>query len=66
MGQTPAEYLQWWRLQLAAQRLRESQDSIASISMDVGYENPSAFARAFKRLLGRSPVEFRASVERQL
>lgn len=66
MGQTPAEYLQWWRLQLAAQRLRESQDSIASISMDVGYDNPSAFARAFKRLLGRSPVEFRASVERQL
>jgi AraC-like DNA-binding protein len=66
MGQTPAEYLQWWRLQLAAQRLRESQDSIASISMGVGYDDPSAFARAFKRLLGRSPGEFRASVERRL
>jgi AraC-like DNA-binding protein len=66
MGQTPAEYLQWWRLQLAAQRLRESQDSIASIAMGVGYDDPSAFARAFKRLLGRSPGEFRASVERQL
>jgi AraC-like DNA-binding protein len=66
MGQTPAEYLQWWRLQLAAQRLRESQDSIASISMSVGYDDPSAFARAFKRLLGRSPGEFRASVERRL
>ena len=66
MGQTPAEYLQWWRLQLAAQRLRESQDSIAIISMGVGYDDPSAFARAFKRLFGRSPGEFRASVERQL
>lgn len=63
MGQTPAAYLQWWRVQLAAQRLRESQDSIASISMAVGYDNPSAFARAFKRALGRSPVEFRASAE---
>ena len=48
MGQTPAGYLQWWRLQLAAQRLRETQDSVVEIAMAVGYDNASAFARVFK------------------
>jgi AraC-like DNA-binding protein len=61
LGQTPAEYLQWWRLQLAAQRLRETRDSVGSIAMAVGYDNPSAFARAFKRLFGQSPNEYRVA-----
>jgi len=61
LGQTPTEYLQGWRLQLAAQRLRETKDSVTQIAMSVGYDNPSAFARAFKRLMGQSPNEFRAA-----
>ena len=61
LGQTPTEYLQGWRLQLAAQKLRETQDSVTQIAMSIGYDNPSAFARAFKRLLGQSPNEFRAA-----
>jgi hypothetical protein len=61
MGQTPAEYLQWWRLQRAAQRLRETQDSVVQIALAVGYDNPSAFARVFRKALGESPTEFRAS-----
>lgn len=64
VGQTPAEYLQWWRLQLAARRLCETEDSVGSIAMTVGYGSPSAFARAFRRALGRSPNEFRAARER--
>jgi len=63
LGQTPADYLLWWRLQLAAQRLRDTDDSVASIALAVGYGNASAFARAFKRLLGRSPNEFRTARE---
>lgn len=60
MGQTPAEYLQWWRLQMAVQRLRETQDSVGEIAMAVGYDNASAFARVFRKVLGESPTEFRA------
>ncbi|MFN9355981.1 MAG: AraC family transcriptional regulator [Alphaproteobacteria bacterium] len=60
LGQTPADYLQWWRLQLAAQRLRETQDSVGSIALSVGYDNASAFARAFRRAMGCSPQAFRA------
>jgi AraC-like DNA-binding protein len=60
VGQTPADYLQWWRLQLAAQRLRETRHSIGSIALSVGYDNASAFARAFRRAMGSSPQAFRA------
>lgn len=63
MGQTPAEYLQWWRLQLAAQRLRETQDGVVEIGLAVGYDNASAFARVFKRVMGESPSGFRARVQ---
>lgn len=60
LGQTPGEYLQWWRLQLAAQKLKESRESISEVAMAVGYESASAFARAFKRAMGHSPNNFRS------
>ena len=66
MGQTPADYLQWWRLQLAAQRLRETQDSVLEIAVAIGYDNPSAFARVFKRVMGESPSGFRGRVKHDL
>lgn len=61
LGQTPGEYLQWWRVQPAAQRLRESRASIAEIAMAVGYDSASAFARAFKRATGQAPNDFRSA-----
>ena len=66
MGQTPADYLQWWRLQLAAQRLRETQDSVLEIAVAIGYDNASAFARVFKRVMGESPSGFRGRVKHDL
>ncbi len=60
LGQTPTEYLQTLRLQLATRRLRDTGESIGRIALDVGYGSQSAFARVFRRITGRSPSEFRA------
>lgn len=49
-----------WRIQLAAERLRNGQDAIAAIAGDVGYESEAAFARAFKRVTGMTPGKWRS------
>jgi AraC-like DNA-binding protein len=57
VGQTPVDYLVSWRISLAQKRLREGK-SIALIAEEVGYESPSALARAFRRKTGVSPREW--------
>jgi AraC-like DNA-binding protein len=52
-------YLARQRLRLAAERLREGQESIANVALDVGYESEAAFSRAFKREFGKSPAAWR-------
>ena len=59
IGQPPIEYLANWRMQLAAERLRNSTDSLAGIAAEVGYESEAAFNRAFKRITGLSPGRWR-------
>jgi AraC-like DNA-binding protein len=58
VGIPPMQYLQKWRLQIAASRLVDGA-SIASIAADVGYESEAAFSRAFKRVIGESPADWR-------
>ena len=59
IGQPPMQYLTQWRMQAAANLLRQSSAPIASIALDVGYESEAAFARAFKRLVGAPPAAWR-------
>jgi AraC-like DNA-binding protein len=37
VGETPSEYLTRWRMDLAAQRLRDTDDTVAAISAAFGY-----------------------------
>ena len=60
MGQAPIEYLTCWRLQLAAERIRNTTDGLATIAAEVGYESEAAFNRAFKRVTGVPPGRWRA------
>jgi AraC-like DNA-binding protein len=55
-------YLNRRRLRLAAERLREGQQSVAQIGYAVGYESEAAFSRAFKRELGSAPGAFRKDI----
>ena len=59
LGKPPIEYLTGWRIQLAADRLRNGRDAIARIAADAGYESEAAFNRAFKRVTGLTPGRWR-------
>jgi AraC-like DNA-binding protein len=59
VGHPPIEYLTSWRMQLAANQLRSSTDSVAEIANRVGYESEAAFSRAFKKAAGAPPSEWR-------
>jgi AraC-like DNA-binding protein len=59
IGVPPMHYLMQWRMQAAAHLLLESRATVAVIALEVGYESEAAFARAFKRLVGRPPAAWR-------
>ena len=59
VGMPPMRYLNNWRMQVAAQRLRECRHSVAQIAAEVGYESEFAFANAFKRGFGVTPAAWR-------
>lgn len=59
VGQPAMQYLMNWRMQLAANQLRSSDDSVATVAERVGYDSDAAFSRAFKKAVGVSPSEWR-------
>jgi AraC-like DNA-binding protein len=64
IGQPPAQYLTQWRMQVAANLLRQSRAPVASIALEVGYESEASFTRAFKRQVGTPPAAWRRSQNR--
>ncbi|GIH71254.1 AraC family transcriptional regulator [Sphaerimonospora thailandensis] len=60
-GQSPGAYLTRWRMDLAARRLRDTDDSIETIARSVGYTSVYAFNRAFRRTRSQPPARFRLS-----
>ncbi|SAK61785.1 AraC family transcriptional regulator [Caballeronia glebae] len=47
------------RRDIAIQRLTRSDDAIAAIAYDVGFDNPTAFHRAFRHWTGSTPAAYR-------
>ena len=64
-GTTVGEYIRGLRLDWAAARLETSDDSIADIAAAAGFYDQSHFSHHFKKYLGASPLEFRASRSRK-
>ena len=62
MGESPLEYLTRWRMYRGSDLLRESDRKLADVAQAVGYDSDGAFHKAFKRVLGIAPGEYRRSV----
>ena len=60
VGMSPMEYVTRWRMLLAASAIRQSDRTISSIAIAVGYVSESAFSTAFKRSMGCSPRRYSA------
>ena len=58
LGQSPLEYVTEWRMQKAIQLLGETNRKLADIARQIGYHSDSAFNKAFKRVVGRTPGEY--------
>jgi transcriptional regulator GlxA family with amidase domain len=59
VGETPPDYLTRWRMDLAAQRLRDTEDTVGAIAAAVGYRSEYSFSRAFTRHRGIAPGRYR-------
>ena len=60
LGEPPGAYLTRWRMDLAARRLRDSDDSLECVARSVGYTSVYAFSRAFSRARSVPPGRYRA------
>jgi AraC-like DNA-binding protein len=59
-GMAPGAYLTRWRMDLAARRLRDTDEPLETIAHAVGYTSVHAFSRAFSRSRAVPPGRFRA------
>lgn len=59
VGQPPMDYLAHWRMYQAGSLIRRNASDLGGIAEAIGYESETAFARAFKRVTGTTPGEYR-------
>jgi AraC-like DNA-binding protein len=58
-GETPHRYLQRRRVERAMFLLRETDDSVTEICLDVGFTSLGTFSRTFREIVGESPTTYR-------
>ena len=59
LGQTPLEYVTEWRMQKAIPLLESDDKKLVEVARSVGYDSDAAFSKAFKRVVGVPPREYR-------
>ena len=64
-GNTPVEYLQRLKVEVAKNALEKGRKSIFEIMMEVGYSDDKAFREVFRRITGLSPVDYRAKFNQE-
>ena len=64
-GRAPHRYVLLQRIERAKQQLRNPKHSIIDAGLDAGFQNPSHFARVFRKIVGTTPSNFRAEICRE-
>lgn len=58
-GQSPKAYLSELRIRQACTLMKKSDISVTAIAASVGFENSLYFSKAFKKIKGMTPTEYR-------
>jgi transcriptional regulator GlxA family with amidase domain len=64
-GNTPVEYLQRVKVEMAKSTLEKGRKSIFEVMYEVGYSDDKAFREVFKKITGVSPLDYRAKYNKQ-
>ncbi|MGA2246850.1 MAG: AraC family transcriptional regulator [Verrucomicrobiota bacterium] len=59
MGRSPMHQVTYLRMRSAAELLATTEQTVESISQEVGYQNPFVFSNAFTKWIGWRPSEYR-------
>ncbi len=59
LGLSPWDYLNRYRIKQAKELLRQTNESVTSIALQVGFDNPAYFSRIFHKQVGRAPSQYR-------
>jgi AraC family transcriptional regulator len=64
-GKAPHQYVLQRRIDVAKERLRNPRRTVIEAGLDAGFQNPSHFARVFRKLVGVSPSAFKMETQAQ-
>jgi transcriptional regulator GlxA family with amidase domain len=57
-GETPHRYLTRRRIERAQELLRATDRPLTEMALDVGFDTPSSFSRAFRQITGEPPSAY--------
>lgn len=58
-GKTAQEYIQLKLIEMAKERVFDPGKTIGQVAYELGFQYPQHFTRLFKRIVGRTPAEYR-------
>jgi transcriptional regulator GlxA family with amidase domain len=64
-GNTPVEYLQRVKVEVAKSTLEKGRNSVFEVMNEVGYSDDKAFREVFKKITGISPLDYKAKFTKQ-
>lgn len=56
IGTSVKQYLTHWRMTIARSKILSGDMTLGELSEELGYQSEAAFSRAYKRVMGESPV----------